>query len=69
MIDIFKLAGGDVGKLVRNFDVIKPHLPTGHDVDFIVARYRESSSFARVAWERRTIPSCLAICIGSPCRP
>lgn len=57
MIDIFKLKPEEVvGKLAYNFEVLKPHLPTGHDVDFIVARYRESSSFARVAWERSYDP-------------
>jgi pimeloyl-ACP methyl ester carboxylesterase len=55
--DIFKLKPEEiVGRLAYNFDVLKPHLPTGHDVDFIVARYRESSSFARVAWDRMTDP-------------
>jgi len=57
MCDIFKLKPEEiVGRLAYNIEVLKPYLPTGHDVDFIVARYRESSSFARVAWERMTDP-------------
>jgi pimeloyl-ACP methyl ester carboxylesterase len=57
MTDIFKLKPEEiVAKLAYNFEVLKPHLPTGHDVDFIVARYRESSSFARVAWDRSFDP-------------
>ncbi len=52
-VDIFKLTPEElVTSLVYNFDVLKPFLPTGHDVNFIVDRYRESSSFARIAWDR-----------------
>ena len=52
-VDIFKLKPDEiVERLAHNFEVLRPHLPEGHDVDFIVDRYREMSSTARVAWER-----------------
>lgn len=40
------------GLLVSNFDVIKPFLPEKPDIDFISARYRESTTVARLIWER-----------------
>jgi pimeloyl-ACP methyl ester carboxylesterase len=40
------------GMLVSNFDVIKKWLPEKPDMDFIAARYRESTTFARLFWER-----------------
>lgn len=56
-VDIFKLKPEElVASLVHNIDVLTPFLPDGHDVDFIVERYRESSSFARIAWERMYDP-------------
>lgn len=52
-VDIFKLRPDEImDYLTNDFEVVRPYLPEGHDVDFIVARYRETSSFARVAWER-----------------
>ena len=30
----------------------KPYLPKGHDIEFMVGRYRETASLARIAWER-----------------
>ena len=52
-VDIFKLKPEEImERLAHNFEVLRPHLPEGHDVDFIVDRYREMSSTARVAWER-----------------
>lgn len=51
--DLFRVPGEQIpAMLVHNFEVIRPHLPTGPDVDFIVARYRETSSLARIAWDR-----------------
>ena len=35
------------GYLVENMEVLLPHLPTGHDVDFIVGGYREMTSGGR----------------------
>jgi pimeloyl-ACP methyl ester carboxylesterase len=53
MIDLFRVPPEEVPSyLVANLEVILPHLPKGHDVDFIVGRYREMTSVARVAWER-----------------
>ncbi|HLC43154.1 MAG TPA: alpha/beta hydrolase [Methylomirabilota bacterium] len=51
--DLFRVPGEQIpAMLVHNFEVIRPHLPTGPDVDFLVARYRETSSLARIAWDR-----------------
>jgi pimeloyl-ACP methyl ester carboxylesterase len=38
--------------LASNFEVIRPHLPTKPDLDFIGARYREMTTVARLLWER-----------------
>lgn len=40
------------GLLVSNFDVLKPYLPEKPDLDFIAARYRETTTVARLLWER-----------------
>jgi pimeloyl-ACP methyl ester carboxylesterase len=37
--------------LVTNFDVIKPYLPEGPDLDFMGDRYREGGTLARLLWE------------------
>jgi len=37
--------------LVSNFDVIKPYLPEGPDLDFMGERYREGGTLARLLWE------------------
>jgi pimeloyl-ACP methyl ester carboxylesterase len=37
--------------LVSNFDVLKKKLPEKPDMDFIGARYREATTFARLFWE------------------
>ena len=37
--------------LVSNFDVIKPYLPEGPDLDFMGDRYREGGTLARLLWE------------------
>jgi pimeloyl-ACP methyl ester carboxylesterase len=52
--DILGLPGEQLpGMLVSNFDVIKKWLPEGPPpMDFIAARYRESTTFARLFWER-----------------
>lgn len=56
--DLFKVKPEAVlGYLVENIGVLAPYLPaTPDDVDFIVERYRESASFARIAWERAFDP-------------
>ncbi|WP_315837296.1 alpha/beta hydrolase [Bradyrhizobium prioriisuperbiae] len=40
------------GLLVSNFEVIKRYLPEKPDLDFIAARYRETTTVARLLWER-----------------
>ena len=40
-----------VPMLVSNFDVLKKNLPEKPDMDFIGARYREATTFARLFWE------------------
>ena len=53
MADILSLPGEQLpGMLVSNFDVIKKWLPEKPDMEFIAARYRESTTFARLFWER-----------------
>ena len=37
--------------LVSNFDVLKKRLPEKPDLEFIAARYREATTFARLMWE------------------
>jgi pimeloyl-ACP methyl ester carboxylesterase len=51
--DLFRIPGEKIPEmLVYDFEVIKPHLPTGMDVDFAVDRFREITTVARVAWDR-----------------
>ncbi len=38
--------------LVKNFEVIRPHLPQKPDLDFMGERYREMTTVARLLWER-----------------
>jgi pimeloyl-ACP methyl ester carboxylesterase len=38
--------------LVSNFEVIKKHLPTQPDLNFMADRYREATTVARLLWER-----------------
>jgi len=38
--------------LVSNFEVLKNRLPASPDMDFMAARYREATTFARLMWER-----------------
>ena len=53
MVDIFRIPGEELpGYLVADINVILPHLPKGHDIDFIVDRYREMTSVARIMWEK-----------------
>ncbi|HYC15284.1 MAG TPA: alpha/beta hydrolase [Stellaceae bacterium] len=57
MVDLFRVPPEQVpGYLVANMEVLLPHLPKGPDIDFMVERYRESTSLARVAWERSYDP-------------
>jgi pimeloyl-ACP methyl ester carboxylesterase len=53
LVDVLGLPGEQLpAMLVSNFDVIKPYLPTGPDMDFGIARYREAASTARLMWEK-----------------
>ena len=42
--------------LVSNFDTLKARLPEKPDMEFVAARYREATSFARLFWEHPTDP-------------
>jgi pimeloyl-ACP methyl ester carboxylesterase len=42
--------------LVSNFDTLKRSLPEKPDMEFLAARYREATSFARLFWEHPTDP-------------
>ena len=53
LTDILALNGEEtIGRLVKNFDVLKPRLPENPGIDFIADRYRETTSLARIAWEQ-----------------
>ena len=56
--DIFRIKPESIlHELSENIQVLLPYLPkTADDLDFIVERYRESTSFARLAWERMDDP-------------
>lgn len=50
--DIIAIPGEQIlPMLVSNFDALKKGLPEKPDMDFIAARYREATSFARLFWE------------------
>ena len=52
LTDILAMPGEElIGALVKNFDVLAPHLPENPDIDFIADRYRETTSLARLQWE------------------
>ena len=51
-LDIIATPGEQlVPMLVSNFEVLKKRLPEKPDMDFIGARYREATTFARLFWE------------------
>jgi pimeloyl-ACP methyl ester carboxylesterase len=55
--DIIAIPGEEiVPMLVSNFEALKKMLPEKPGPDFIAARYRESTSFARLFWEHPTDP-------------
>jgi pimeloyl-ACP methyl ester carboxylesterase len=52
-IDVLATPGEKlVGLLASNLEVVKPWLPTGPDPEFMGARYRESTTLARLLWEK-----------------
>ena len=40
------------GYLVADPAVLTPFMPDGHDLEFMTLRYRETTSSARLVWER-----------------
>ena len=56
-LDIIATPGEElVPMLVSNFDTLKKSLPVKPDMDFVAARYREATTFARLFWEHPTDP-------------
>jgi pimeloyl-ACP methyl ester carboxylesterase len=56
-LDIFSVPGEVLGTyLVADMATLVPHLPTGHDIDFIVGGYREMTGAARILWDRNYDP-------------
>jgi pimeloyl-ACP methyl ester carboxylesterase len=56
-LDIIATPGEQlVPMLVSNFDTLKKNLPEKPGADFMAARYREATSFARLFWEHPTDP-------------
>jgi pimeloyl-ACP methyl ester carboxylesterase len=57
MLDILAVPGEQVPQLlVSNFEVLKKRLPEKPDIEFIAARYRESTTVARLLWEHPADP-------------
>jgi len=60
MLDVLATPGEQlVGMLASNFEVLKPWLPTGPDPEFMGARYRETTTVARLLWEKPWDPKFL----------
>ena len=58
--DVLALPGDQlVAMLAANFEVLKPWLPTGPDPEFMSARYRETTTVARLIWEKPWDPKFL----------
>jgi pimeloyl-ACP methyl ester carboxylesterase len=57
-LDFFKIKPEEtLGYLMENIESMLPYLPKDPgDLDFILERFREATSFARVAWERAYDP-------------
>ncbi len=56
-VDVIAIPGEELlPMLVSNFNALKKNLPEKPDTDFIGARYREATSFARLFWEHPTDP-------------
>jgi pimeloyl-ACP methyl ester carboxylesterase len=51
--DVLALPGEQlIGMLASNFEVLKRWLPSGPDPEFMAARYRESTTVARLLWDK-----------------
>jgi pimeloyl-ACP methyl ester carboxylesterase len=51
--DLFSVHPRDLpGYLVADPSVLAPFMPDGHDLDFLTLRYRETTSAARLLWDR-----------------
>ncbi len=58
IVDLLRVAPEDVlSHLVENVQVLTPFLPTAHDEEFLMERYREMSSVARVIRDRYFDPN------------
>jgi len=52
-VDIFTVPDPEVPQvLAENLSIFEPHVPMPPTPEFLAARYRESTSFARIAWGR-----------------
>jgi pimeloyl-ACP methyl ester carboxylesterase len=52
-LDILSTPGEELlGLLVSDFEILKKRLPEKPDLDFIAARYREATTYARLFWEK-----------------
>lgn len=51
--DLFSVPPKDLpSTLVADPAILTPFMPDGHDIDFLTLRYRETTSSARLTWER-----------------
>ncbi|MET0968908.1 MAG: alpha/beta hydrolase [Tardiphaga sp.] len=51
--DLFSVPPKELpGYLVADPAILTPFMPDGHDIDFLTLRYRETTSSARLTWER-----------------
>jgi pimeloyl-ACP methyl ester carboxylesterase len=58
IVDLLRVAPEEVlAHLVEDVNVLMPFLPTGHDEEFLMERYREISSVARVIHDRYYDPN------------
>ena len=52
-LDVLATPGEQIiASLTSNFEVLKPWLPAGPDPEFMGARYRETTTVARLLWEK-----------------
>src|SRR5262249_44829208 len=57
-VDVIAIPGEEIlSMLVSNFEALKKHLPENPDPTFILRRYREPTTSARLSWEHPTNPN------------